>query len=126
MNSVFYLFRKQTKNTIYKILKNPAALIGYILFFCFYLFIGLRIGNKNISDSIFSNGDFFYIMLNLSGVFISFMYLYPNSKKGINGFLTADITLMFQAPLKTFDILVSLILRQVLAGFFILLLILAQ
>ena len=46
MKAVLYLFYRDTKNTVARALKNPASLIGYLVFIVFYLWIGIRIGNK--------------------------------------------------------------------------------
>ncbi len=127
MNAVLFLFRKETKNTVRKALKNPAALIGYLLFFAFYLWIGTKSGDKpKESESFFIDGNFFFVLLNVSSLLMSFAYLYPNVKAGISGFRTADVPLLFTAPLRTFDILLSLLLRQFMTGAFTLFFFLAQ
>lgn len=127
MNAVLYLFRRETKNTVRKALKNPAALIGYLLFLAFYLWIGTKSGGEPEEDkAFFLDGNFFFVILNVSSLLMSFAYLYPNIKAGISGFRTADVPLLFTAPMRTFDILLSLLLRQFMAGAFTLFFFLAQ
>jgi hypothetical protein len=118
MKAVLYLFYRDTKNTVARALKNPASLIGYLVFIVFYLWIGIRIGNKKEPDVSIFNTDMFYIMLMFFALIQTFAYVYPTNRNGIVGYRTADITLLFQAPVRTFDILFILLLRQFSSGFF--------
>mgnify|MGYP000859689999 CR=1 FL=1 len=126
MKSVLYLFYKETKNTILRALKNPAAIIGYIAFFAFYLWLGIRMGNNKEIDATFFSKEIFYVMLAAISVIQTFAFTYPSSKTGINGYRVSDVNLLFQAPVRTFDILISLLLRQFSSSFFSTVILLAQ
>lgn len=119
MKAVFYLFGRETRNKIAGTLRKPAALIGYLCLFAFYLWIGIRTGNKNGTEDFALGTDIFYIILALISIMQTFVYVYPTEKNdGISGYRMADIALLFHAPVKNFDILMILLLRQFSAGFF--------
>lgn len=125
MKAVLYLIYKETKNTILRALKNPAAVIGYIAFFAFYLWLGIRMGNKE-TDATFFSKEIFYVVLAALSVIQTLVFVYPGTKSGINGYRIADVNLLFQAPVRTFDILISLLLRQFSSSFFSIAILLAQ
>ncbi len=118
MKAVFYLFFRGTRNIVFRALKKPAALIGYLAFFLFYLWIGIRLNSGKEQGASIFNSDIFYIMLTLFALFQAYACVYPAKKNGIAGYLMADIALLFQAPVRTFDILLILILRQFSSSFF--------
>ncbi len=119
MKAVLYLFCMETKNTIVRALKKPTAIIGYAVMFVFYLLIGINMSNRDTSGtgSIISN-EFLYVFLAAMALFLTFSFVYPGKESGIAGYRMADINLLFQAPVRTFDILVTLLLKQFLASFF--------
>lgn len=113
MNVFFYLLRKQFKNYLISLKRNPAKIIGYLIIAAFFiLVISVSMSSKedtthNIRD-IRELGTIILALL----IFIFGAALYQGLERGATFFKMSDVNLLFTSPLSSKKVLLYGIIKQ--------------